>query len=152
MKKFRFPLQTVLTFRTNQEDRAREAYSLSQAELRKIMQNWQELEQEIELLFQRRRQVWSGGATSDQIQQMQQTLRALQEKLRHCQSELAKQQSVVDEKWKILLETRQKRESMEKLQEKQRAGHQLEAARMEQHLADEIALLKPVHGSTAKWK
>jgi flagellar export protein FliJ len=152
MKQFRFPLQAVLTFRRGREDRALEAYARAQAEQRQIKQKCRDLEQEIELLHERRRQVWSGAASSEQIQQMQHGLRALQERWRHGQAELAKQQSVVDEKWKILLDERQKRESMDKLQEKQRASHQMEAARMDQHLADEIALLKSAHGSTAKWR
>ncbi len=152
MKPFRFPLQAVLTVRANQENKALEAFVRAQADFEKIAARHREIQREIEAVLHSRRDVLSKTVTSDEVQRMQQGLRLLQEVLRRCQSEMERAQTILEEKSRTLLQARQKREVVEKLQEKQLAGHVAKAAKVEQKMVDDFATLKSIGKFALKWK
>jgi len=57
---------------------------------------------------------------------------------------------VMDEKWQLLLEARQRREALEKMRDKKQALHQREARRTEQNAIDEMVLLREASGMATK--
>lgn len=152
MKHFRFSLQAVLTVRLNQESKALEAFASAQTECQRIGARYQRIQDEIEQVFGLRRTVFRKAASSENLQQMQQGLRALQETERRCLAELQEAQANRDEKSKVLLEARQKREVVEKIQQKQRASFDVQMVRAEQKAADEFATLKSIGSLASKWR
>lgn len=129
-----------------------EAFALAQTECRRIAVRYQRIQDEIEQVFGLRRTVFRKAASSENLQQMQQGLRALQETERRCLAELQEAQANRDEKSKVLLEARQKREVVEKIQQKQRASFDVQMVRAEQKAADEFATLKSIGSLASKWR
>ena len=152
MKSFRFPLQAVLTVRMNQENKALQAYAFAQAEFEKITARFRRIHQEIEDVFDCRRAALKATASSEDMQHMQQGLRALQETARLCQVELNKAQAMLEEKSRELLHARQGREVVEKVHQRQFARHQFQAARQEQRTVDDLATLKSIGEFALKWR
>lgn len=152
MKSFRFPLRAVLTVRLNQEAIALGAFAVAQAEFEKIAARCRRIQQEIEDAFVFRRNAFKSAASSEEVQQMQKGIRALHDALRRCQAELQQAQTILEEKSQALLEAKQKREVVEKVQQKQLARHQLQAARAEQKVLDEMATLKSMGSLALKWE
>ncbi len=152
MKPFRFPLQAVLTIRLNQENKALEMFARAQAELEKVLARSRRIEEEIEEVFRDRRTALRKVASSEDIQRMQQGLRALQETGRRVQVELQRAQAHRDEKSKVLLEAQQKREVVEKIEQKQRTVYSAHVARAEQKLLDDFATLKSIGNLALRWK
>ena len=152
MKHFRFTLQAVLTVRLNQESKAMEAFASAQTECQRIGARYQRIQDEIEQVFGMRRTVLRKAANSEDLQQMQQGLRALQETERRCHVELQKAQANRDEKSRALLEARQQREVVEKIQQKQRTSFDAQVARAEQKAVDEFATLKSIGSLALKWR
>ena len=152
MKTFRFPLQAVLTVRQNQENKALEAYAFAQAGFEKIAARFRRIHQEIEDLFDSRRAALKAIASSEDMQHMQQGMRALQETARLCQTELDKAQAMLEEKSRELLRARQGREVVEKVHQRQFARHQLQVARQEQRTVDDLATLKSIGEFALKWR
>lgn len=129
-----------------------EAFALAQTECQRIAVRYQRIQDEIEQVFGLRRTVFRKTASSENLQQMQQGLRALQETERRCQVELQKARANRDEKSKVLLEARQKREVVEKIQQKQRSSFDVQMVRAEQKAADEFATLKFTGSLALKWR
>ncbi len=152
MNSFRFPLRAVLTVRLNQETIALAAFVSAQAGFEKIAARFRELQQEIEDAFAFRRNAFKSTASSEEVQQMQKGIRALHEAFRRCQAELHEAQASLEEKSRALLDAKQKREVVEKVQQKQLARHQLRAARVEQKTLDDLATLKSLGNLALKWK
>jgi flagellar protein FliJ len=152
MKPFRFPLQAVLTVRANQEARAKEAYVRARADVETATLVCRALDEEIQTVGAGRLSPLNAPIRSEQIQQTQTGLRLLHEKLRARQAELQKLQSLLDEKWKLYLEARIKKEAVEKIRERQWAGHKIDLSREEQKNLDEIALLNTAGSLAFKWK
>ena len=59
-------------------------------------------------------------------------------------------QGVMDEKWQLLIEARQRREALEKMRDKKQTLHQREARRTEQNAIDEMVLLREASGMATK--
>lgn len=152
MKPFRFPLQAVLTLRLNQENKALENFAKALAVFEKVARQVRNLESEIDGVLGKRRDVLQRAAPAREVQQLQQVLRGLQQNLRAHQAELEKAKAVLDEKAQSLAATRQKREVVEKLEEKQMANYEARFARAEQKDLDEFATLKAVGTLALKWK
>jgi flagellar export protein FliJ len=152
MKPFRFSLQAVLTVRLNQESKAMELFVRAQTEHQKNLARQRAIREEMEEIFERRRDTLRKAAASEDIHEMQLGLRALQESMRLCQLDLQRSQANFDEKSRALLQARQKREAVDKLHEKQFAGYQTQVSREEQKLADDLATLKSVGSLALKWK
>ncbi|MBM3832094.1 MAG: flagellar export protein FliJ [Verrucomicrobia bacterium] len=152
MKPFRFPLQAVRTVRVSQEQKALEAFSRAQAQVEQIATRKRGILSEIEGVYNQRRERLSRVASSEEIQVMQQGLRALHEALRRCQVELQAAEAILADKSKALLEARQKREVIEKLHDKQRASHLAEASKAEQRTSDEFATLKSIGNLAMRWR
>ena len=152
MKPFRFTLQAVLTVRLHRETRALEAFAFAQAAFEKIAARFRQIQKEIEDALRCRRDALKSAASSEDVQQMQRGLRALQDTSQRCQVELEKAQSILEEKSRVLLEVRQEREVVEKVYQKQLARHRLQAARMEQKTLDDLTTLKSVGNFALKWR
>jgi flagellar export protein FliJ len=152
MKPFRFPLQAVLTVRMDRETKALEAFALAQAEFEKIVARFRQIQKEIEDVFDCRRAALKATANSEDVQQMQQGLRALQETSQRCKTQLERAQAILDEKSKSLLAARQEREIVEKVHQRQLARHRLQAARQEQRVLDDLATLKSIGDFALKWR
>ena len=152
MKPFRFTLQAVLTVRLHRETKALEAFAFAQAQLERIAARFQQIQKEIDDAFECRRDALKSAASSEDLQQMQQGIRALQENSRRCRAELEKAQVIVEEKSRILLQARQEREVVEKVHQRQLTRHRLQATRMEQKGLDDLAALKSMNNLALKWR
>lgn len=152
MKPFQFSLQAVMTVRASEERKALEAFSLAQAQFEKIAAWHREIQKQIEDVFDSRREILRKAVSSQEVQIMQQGLRALQETLQRCRLEMQKAQVILTEKSRVLLEARQKREVIEKLREKQLASYLDRVAKAEQKTADDFATLKSIGNLALKWR
>ena len=152
MKPFRFPLQAVLTLRMNQENKALETFARALAVFERLAAQVRTLQGEIDGVLGQRRDLLRHAAPARDVQQLQQALRGLQQNLRGYQAEMEKAKAVMDEKAQALAEARQKREVVEKLEEKQMASYEARFARAEQKSLDEFATLKTVGNLALKWK
>jgi flagellar export protein FliJ len=152
MKRFRFPLQAVMTIRVNAEAKALEAFAQAQTEVQKIQLRQQAIQREIAGGFGTRTEWLHKSVSSEEIQKLQQGIRMLQEAMRRCQAELQKAQAVLEAKKKILLETRQQREIIDKLYDKQLANHNAQIAQTEQRLLDDFATMRSMGNVALKWK
>lgn len=152
MKRFRFPLQAVLTIRENEEKKALEVFATAQAEVEKIAVRQRALRRAIDELFGCRREAFGRTTSSEEFQQMQNGLRSLQQNLKQCELDMYRAQAVLTEKTRLLLEARQKREVVEKVYDKQLAAYKLHAARTEQKVIDDLATMRPAGAIGLKWK
>jgi flagellar export protein FliJ len=82
---------------------------------------------------------------------LQGSLRSLRAQLAELEPELLRLQGVMDEKWQLLLEARQRREALEKIRDKKQTLHQYEARRTEQNAIDEMVLLREANGLATKF-
>ncbi len=141
-----------MTLRVNQEEHARELYSLARAELQRCVARQQAIVDDINGAFGRQRDLCGGSVRSEEIQQIRRGMVVLRERLRLAQIQVKKQQSAVDDRWRELAAARQKRELMEKLHDKGRAAHQLHSARAEQKALDDIATLNSSSKFALRWR
>ena len=88
------------------------------------------------------------GLKSGRVVQLRTMLEVLREKLKAMEPEAAELKVVLDEKWQELVMARQKREAMDKLQDRKKEAHEREVAREEQLGLDEMISLRESRGST----
>lgn len=152
MRAFHFPLQAVLTVRENQEHKALETLGHAQAFLHRTLRQQTEVRQTIEDAFNQRRSAQGRGAHSEEFQQLQQGVRALQRRQRECDTEVERAKKDVAVRSRELMEARKHREVIERVFEKQLARHRLETSRAEQKSLDELSALKSVGNLAFRWK
>jgi flagellar export protein FliJ len=152
MKRFKFPLQAVLTVRSNEERKALEAFSKAQAEVERIVSRKDAAQRQIDELFAKRQEVLTRPATAQDIHRMQNSVKALQLQLQQCNIELEKARIVLAQTSRALLDARQKREVVDKVFEKQLANYKTHAAQLEQKLIDDIATMKGFGGAGLRWR
>ncbi|MCF7762461.1 MAG: flagellar export protein FliJ [Verrucomicrobia bacterium] len=152
MKPFRFSLQAVLTIRQNQERKALEAFALAQRAFAEAEARLQAIRSEIDELHGARRDVFVRSVSSESLQVMQHGLRALQNRIPAAQEQVEKARGVAVRRSAELLEARKQREVVEKLYDKRRAAHAVDAGRAEQKALDEFASYKSAGGLAMKWQ
>ena len=152
MKAFHFPLQAVLTVRENQENKALEAFGHAQANFHRVLLRHNSTRQALDEALEQRRQTQTRAASSQELQQLLQGLRAIQRRLRDCEAELEKAKTVVAARSRDLIEARKHREVIERVFEKQHTRHRIEAGRAEQKALDDLAALKSVGNLAFRWK
>jgi flagellar protein FliJ len=152
MKRFRFPLQAVMTVRAHAENKALEAFAQAQAEVQRILARQQAIQHEIDRNFGARTDLLTKSVPSGEIQRLQQGIRVLQDALRRCLAELQKAEAVQDEKKTVLLDARQKRQVIDKLYEKQLASHNAQALQAEQRALDDFATMRSDGNLALRWK
>tara|TARA_Y100000588_G_scaffold215944_1_gene229840 strand:+ start:92 stop:550 length:459 start_codon:yes stop_codon:yes gene_type:complete len=149
MTPYRFPLQTVLDIRSNEEGQAREAYGKAARLMEEFNQRRLEVEASIEANLDECRRETSQPTSSGRVAQLRQMLEALRDKLKAMQPEAEVLQAALDERWAILVKARQKREALDKLQDRKREEHERESVRAEQKGLDEMITLREAsRGST----
>lgn len=148
MKKFSFSLETVQNIRATQEDRAREDYAQAVRLMEELQERRRQIQEAISENLERGRKAFGERPNSGFLANLQQTLRDLRQSVEMLEPESQKLQTVVDEKWELLMKARQKREVMDKLEEKQRAAHKQGEAREEQLAMDELSTLREATGLT----
>ena len=129
-----------------------EAFARAQIEHERNLTKQREIQGELEELFERRRDSLRKAVPSEEMHAMQLGHRALEEAMRLCRLELQKTQATLDEKSKALFQARQKREAIEKINEKQLAGYRAHVSRQEQKLADDLATMKSLGALALKWR
>ena len=152
MKAFQFPLQAVLTVRENQENKALERFGQAQAQLHRVLLQQTATRKALDHTFDQRRQTQGRSANSEEFHQLQQGAKALQRRLRDCETEAEKAKSEVAARSRDLVEARKQREIIERVFEKQLARHQLEAGRAEQKALDDLVALKSFGTLAFRWK
>ena len=149
MTPYRFPLQTVFDIRSNEEGQAREAYGKAARLMEEFNQRRLEVEASIEANLDECRRETSQPTSSGRVAQLRQMLEALRDKLKAMQPEAEVLQAALDERWAILVKARQKREALDKLQDRKREEHERESVRAVQKGLDEMITLREAsRGST----
>jgi flagellar export protein FliJ len=152
MKPFRFTLKAVQTVRANTERKALEAFALAQAEVERIAARKRTIDGEIDVLLAARVDVLKRPASADDIQRMQQGVRALRFQQQQCAAEMQNAKTIVDLKSRALLDARQKREVVDKIHDKQRAKHHAHMAQIEQKTLDDFAVMQAAGRAALKWR
>lgn len=152
MKPFRFTLQAVHTVRANEEKKALEAFAHAQADVQKLLGIQQRLQTEIESLLADRSETLKRPASADAIQRMQIGVKALNFQLHQCNADLQKAVAISEEKSRLLLAARQKREVVDKLHNKQLARHTAHEAKIEQKTIDDFSAMKASGRASVKWR
>jgi len=150
MKPFQFSLKTVLEVRSNEEQQASDAYAQARGALETVQLHWRALNEAVDAHLLACRGAFDGQAQSGDLAHLQGSLRSLRAQLAELEPELLRLQGVMDEKWQLLLQARQRREALEKMRDKKQSQHQSEARRTEQNAIDEMVLLREVGDVTMK--
>tara|TARA_B100000686_G_C16666677_1_gene903997 strand:- start:744 stop:1199 length:456 start_codon:yes stop_codon:yes gene_type:complete len=150
MKKFRFSLETVQNIRATQENRAREEYAQAVRLMEELQERRRQIQEAIGENLERGRKAFGERPHSGFLASLQQTLRDLRISMEVLEPESQKLQASVDEKWELLMKARQKREVMDKLEEKQRSAYEQEEAREEQLAVDELSTQREAAGLAPK--
>ena len=150
MKKFRFSLETVQNIRATQENRAREEYAQAVRLMEELQERRRQIQEAIGENLERGRKAFGERPHSGVLASLQQTLRDLRISMEVLEPESQKLQTAVDEKWELLMKARQKREVMDKLEEKQRSAYEQAEAREEQLAVDELSTQREVAGLAPK--
>ena len=150
MKPFNFSLKTVLEVRSNEEQAASDVYARARGEVEVLQLHWRALDEAVDANLIACRSAFDGQAQSGDLAQLQGSLRSLRAQLAELEPELLRLQGVMDEKWQLLLEARQRREALEKMRDKKQTLHQREARRTEQNAIDEMVLLREASGMATK--
>ena len=140
MKPFRFSLQSVRVIRERKEQAAQEQYAgaLRNHELaaKQLQQANDELAASWEALCQ---QVSLGAAAAD-LRRARGWCAALETRQKERAAELQKTRYALDAASRDLITATRDRQAMDRLHDKHRAAHQLEAQREEQKILDEMGL------------
>lgn len=150
MKPFNFSLSTVLQVRETEEQQARENHATAQEALDALLMQQQLVEEAIESNLAACRQAFDGQVRSGTIAHLQAALRELRVQLEAFQPEVQRLSTEAQARFQELLQARQRRESLEKLKDKQHTAHRQHEARTEQQAIDELVLLRETAGLNHK--
>ena len=150
MKPFNFSLSTVLQVRETEEQQARENHATAQEALDALLMQQRLVEEAIESNLAACRQAFEGHVRSGTIAHLQAALRELRVQLEAFQPEVQRLSTEAQARFQELLQARQRRESLEKLKDKQRTAHRQHEARTEQQAIDELVLLREAAGLNHK--
>jgi flagellar export protein FliJ len=140
MKPFRFTLQSVRVIRERKEQAAQERYAavlrehelatkqLEQANVQ-LAAGWEDLCQQVSL-----------GAVASELRRARAWCAALETRQKERAAELQKARYTLDAASRELMVATRDRQAMDRLYDKHRAAHQLEAQREEQKILDEMGL------------
>ena len=150
MKPFNFSLSTVLQVRETEEQQARENHATAQEALDVLLMQQRLVEEAIESNLAACRQAFDGQVRSGTIAHLQAALRELRVQLEAFQPEVQRLSTDAQARFQELLQARQRRESLEKLKDKQHTAHRQHEARTEQQAIDELVLLREAAGLNHK--
>jgi len=150
MKPFNFSLSTVLQVRETEEQQARENHATAQEALDALLMQQRLVEEAIESNLAACRQAFDGQVRSGTIAHLQAALRELRVQLEAFQPEVQRLSTEAQARFQELLQARQRRESLEKLKDKQHTAHRQHEARSEQQAIDELVLLRETAGLNHK--
>ena len=150
MKPFNFSLSTVLQVRETEEQQARENHATAQEALDVLLMKQRLVEEDIESNLAACRQAFDGQVRSGTIAHLQAALRELRVQLEAFQPEVQRLSTAAQARFQELLQARQRRESLEKLKDKQHTAHRQHEARTEQQAIDELVLLREAAGLNHK--
>lgn len=139
MKKFRFPLETLLRLKTRQEEQARQQYMVCQANLRQAEQVLRGLTGKYEALVGEIRDLQVSRTKIRTVQLFRVFVQKLQAEITEQKQVVQTCQDAVNASRKRLVEARRERLILEKLKEKRVAEYRLAMLREEQLLIDEVA-------------
>jgi len=150
MKPFNFSLSTVLQVRETEEQQARENHATAQEALDALLMQQRLVEEAIESNLAACRQAFDGQVRSGTIAHLQAALRELRVQLEAFQPEVQRLSTEAQARFQELLQARQRRESLDKLKDKQHTVHRQHEARTEQQAIDELVLLREAAGLNHK--
>ena len=150
MKPFNFSLSTVLQVRETEEQQARENHATAQEAVDALLMQQRLVEEAIESNLAACRQAFDGQVRSGTIAHLQAALRELRVQLEAFQPEVQRLSTEAQARFQELLQARQRRESLEKLKDKQHTAHRQHEARTEQQAIDELVLLRETAGLNHK--
>lgn len=138
MKAYRFRLDSVLTLRTWEEERARTAYGQALQQERKFVDQLRAVEQRIERDTELMR-----GAVAGTVQPEERTARwrhllLLERERSDTAQKLVSARRIREQKMKLLVDAHRRVQILDKLKSRQKQAHQAEAARQEQRELDEL--------------
>jgi flagellar export protein FliJ len=138
MKAYRFRLQAVLTLREQLEQAAQQHCARAYAAVENAARRVRSTEAEIDAAEQAHRAQLANAPRASEIDQLRLYAGLLHERHRQFSCELAEARRRADEAWRQLLLATQRRETLERLQDRQRRVHDYQNARAEQQTLDEL--------------
>jgi len=150
MKTFRFRLQAVLVLREQSEQAAQQRCAQAYAAVEDAARQVRSAEVEIDAAEQAHRVQLVNGPRASQLEQLRLYAGLLHDRRRQLSRELAEARRRADDARRQLLLATQQRETLERLQGRQRRIHDYQNARAEQHSLDELVGRGPA--LSGEWK
>ncbi len=150
MKPYRFTLQSVLGLRETEEQQAQEGYAQALRIMDEHMARQRTVEGAIEANHDQCRKACAGRTRSEELLRFHGARQVLREQLKALEIHTARLQAWVDERQTQLVAARQRRESLDKLQDKQRMAYDRGVSRHEQLSVDEAVAQRDAARSAGK--
>jgi flagellar export protein FliJ len=138
MRQFRFTLEAVRTLRQRQEQLAMEEYARALLARHDALQRMRALEEELSGAWEQARRRLRQGCPAWEMAALKLSEKLLQERRQAADKVFQDCEARAREAFRALLAARKEREIVDKCREKQRAAHELECARQETKLMDEL--------------
>lgn len=142
MKPFSFSLQAVRTLRQRQEQLALDGFGRAVQARQAAIDQQQLAERRLAAGQDQLTALQIDGATIEQMNQLRDHCRALEQQLTQSRAACAKAQSAANRAWDILQEARQALQLVDKLYSRQREEYDRELRREEQRQLDELSGLR----------
>jgi len=137
-----FSMQSVLRYRKQLEDEARQAFVASQEKERALADQVHKMEDNLQRLYAEKEQIKEEGTTVDILLLYENRITVEQEELTALRHELDTQRQQVERRRKRLLHTRQEKKALEQLKHKQDLAYKQYIDQKEAAMLDEIAVLR----------
>ncbi len=138
MKAYRFRLESVLTLRNWEEERARTAYAQSLQQERKFIDQLRAVEQRIETDTATMRGAAAGTAAAADRAARWRHLLTLERERADTTQKLVSARRIREQKMKLLIDAHRRVETLDSLKTRQQQAHAAEAARREEQEVDEL--------------
>lgn len=138
MKGFRFRLESVLTLRNWEEERARTAYGQALQQERRFVDELRAIEQRIEQDAATIRQTTTTGVQAGERAARWRHLLALERQRADIAQKLVTARRIREQKMKLLIDAHRRTGILDRLKLRQKQAHAAESARREQQEIDEL--------------
>ncbi|MBU1138006.1 MAG: flagellar export protein FliJ [Proteobacteria bacterium] len=136
-----FSLGSILQFRKQQEDLARQKFVLAQIEEKKVEESLHVLQQELSSLIQTLEKKQETGILTFELARYEERINYLRQQISLTKRELEEKKKVVQHKKIMLLKKSKEHKILEKLKENQNIAWQEYQNKKEAAMLDEIAVL-----------
>jgi flagellar protein FliJ len=142
MKRFQFRLDSVLTLRNWEEERARTAYAFAMQQERRLLEQIKELEQRMEAAMAGLRPSDHATIAAGERATKWRHARALERERADTQQKLASARRIREQKMKLLLDAHRRVQVLENLKTRQKQAHLTEMRQREEREIDDFVIAR----------